>query len=108
MFLLVTPTLATSVTEGLNTAADKGGISKSTGIPGMVGRVINALFGVLGVVFLAVILIGGYTWMTAGGNEESVGKAKKFILNGTFGIMVILLSYVLVFTIATSLNQAIG
>ena len=33
--------------------------------------------GIFGDYFLGLIIYGGFLWMTAGGNEENAGKAKK-------------------------------
>ncbi|MFH0956142.1 MAG: hypothetical protein V1801_02950, partial [Candidatus Falkowbacteria bacterium] len=40
-------------------------------------QVINIILGFLGIVAVIIILLGGFKWMTAGGNEDKVGEAKK-------------------------------
>ncbi|MDX9893604.1 MAG: hypothetical protein RB292_04325 [Patescibacteria group bacterium] len=102
--LLLTPVLSlaaeTEITAGLEATAEKAGISKTEAtaesLGGIVGRIINYAFGTIAVVFVTVILIGGYFWMIAKGNEERVTKAKTFLLNGIFGLMVVFLVYALV------------
>ena len=74
----------------------------------MIGRVINFAFGTIAVIFITITMVGGYLWMAARGNEEQVTKAKKFILNGFFGLMVITLSYALVFVILQSVALSTG
>jgi len=92
---------------GLEATASKAGIStERSDLGGMVGDTINYLFGVIGVIFLVVILIGGYMWMTAGGNEEKVAKAKGFIMNGFNGIIVIFLAYAMVYIILQAMQMA--
>ena len=110
---LVLAGYADTVKDGLSKAAGAADISKigddssaTAGLTNFLGIVINYLFGAVAVVFLAVIMIGGYFWMAAQGNDEQVAKAKKFILNGIFGLTVIFLSYALVYTILFSLNAA--
>ena len=102
------PTLALAADDkfGLETTADTASLSKTTDLPVMAGQVINYLFGVVGVIFLTVILIGGYFWMTAGGSEEKVGKAKQLIINGVNGMIVIFLAYGLVYIVLFSLGKA--
>jgi len=56
-------------------------------------RLIQYLLAFLGVVAIMVILYGGYTWMTAAGNDEKVGKAKKILIAGVIGMVIILLAY---------------
>ena len=98
-----------TVLDGLNTSADTADITKGTGnLPSFIGGVINYSFSGIAAIFVTVIMIGGYLWMTARGNEEKVGKAKTFILNGFFGLMVVFIGYGLVYAILTSLGDAIG
>ena len=52
--------------------------------------VLNVLLGFLGIIAVIVILLGGFKWMTAGGNEDKVGEAKKLIGAGVVGLVIIL------------------
>lgn len=58
-----------------------------------IGSIINAALGFLGVIAVVIILFGGFKWMTAGGNEEKVGEAKKLIIAGIIGLAIILSAY---------------
>jgi hypothetical protein len=58
-----------------------------------IGSVIRAFMGLLGIVAVLLILYGGFKWMTAGGNEEQVGEAKKIIISGIIGLIIILSAY---------------
>lgn len=58
-----------------------------------VARIIRVAMGLLGIVAVVIILIGGFTWMMAGGNEEKVGEAKKWIFAGIIGLAIILSAY---------------
>jgi len=42
---------------------------------------------------VVIILIGGFKWMTAGGNEEQVEEAKKILIAGIIGLVIILASW---------------
>lgn len=98
---------AEAVKKGLDITAGTAGISTGeTDLSVMVGRAVNYLFGVIGVIFLTVILIGGFFWMTAGGNEENIKKAKAFVINGINGMIVIFLAYALVYLILNALKAA--
>ncbi|OGY44695.1 MAG: hypothetical protein A3J62_01150 [Candidatus Buchananbacteria bacterium RIFCSPHIGHO2_02_FULL_38_8] len=92
---------------GLEKTATIAGLSTArTDLGGMLGDVVNYLFGIVGVIFLTVILIGGYMWLTAGGNEEKVKKAKEFIINGINGMIVIFLAYALAYIMIAALKLA--
>ena len=58
-----------------------------------VARIIRVAMGLLGIIAVVIILIGGFTWMTAGGNDEKVGEAKKWIFSGVIGLAIILSAY---------------
>lgn len=63
--------------------------------------------GLLGLVAVIFIIIGGYMYMTAGGNEEKVDKAKQYIKNALIGLVIVLLSWAIAyFTFNTILNEA--
>lgn len=59
-------------------------------------NIINILLGFLGVVGVIVTLYGGFTWMTAFGDEDKVGKAKKTLVAGIVGIIIIGIAWTLV------------
>lgn len=57
--------------------------------------VINIIMGFLGIIAVIIILTGGFKWMTAGGNEENVAAAKKILIAGIIGLIIILSAYVI-------------
>lgn len=71
-----------------------------------VARIIRVAMGLLGIVAVVIILIGGFKWMTAGGNEEAVGEAKKWIFAGVIGLAIILSAYALATFIINQLVTA--
>lgn len=62
----------------------------------LIGRIIGAALGIVGSLALAIFVFGGFTWMTAAGNEDKVKKGRDMIVWAVFGLAVIFLSYVLV------------
>ncbi len=54
---------------------------------------INLVLGLLGLIAVIIILIGGFKWMTAGGNEDKVGEAKKMITQGLIGLVIVLAAW---------------
>ena len=61
----------------------------------VVGAVISAVLGLLGVLFIVLIILGGYKWMMAGGNEEEVSGAKKRITAAVLGLVITLSAYLI-------------
>jgi integral membrane sensor domain MASE1 len=87
--------------EGLNTVVEKGyGKNVIVGnsqaqylLYQTIGDVINVFLSALGVLMLGIIVYSGYLWMMAGGNEERITQAKRWILNATIGIIIIAISF---------------
>lgn len=61
----------------------------------VVSLVIKAALGLVAIIFFIMIVVAGFRWMTAGGNEETVSKSKKNIGNAVIGLVVILFSYMI-------------
>ncbi len=59
----------------------------------IVSRIINALLGLLGIVAVVIIIYGGWTYMTAAGEDAKIQKAKDIIRNGVIGLAIILSAY---------------
>lgn len=71
-------------------------------------NVISWLLSLLGIVALVMIIVGGFTWMTAAGDEMQLELAKKRISNAVVGIVVILVAWALVsFVINTTINVTV-
>ena len=62
----------------------------------MAVSVVKYLMTFLGIIAVVVILYGGFMWMTASGNEDRVDKAKKIIIAGAIGLVVVLAAYAIV------------
>lgn len=71
-----------------------------------VASIIRTAMGLLGIVAVVIILIGGFKWMTAGGNDEGVGEAKNWIFSGIIGLAIILSAYALATYVINSLVSA--
>lgn len=59
----------------------------------IISRIINTAMMFLGVIAVCIVLIGGFKWMTAGGNEDKVGEAKKLMGAGVVGLVIVLASW---------------
>ncbi|MBI4778984.1 hypothetical protein HY797_00845 [Candidatus Falkowbacteria bacterium] len=57
--------------------------------------IIKFILGFLGIIAVIIVLYAGFKWMTAGGNEENVAAAKKMLINGIIGLIIILSAYAL-------------
>jgi len=54
---------------------------------------IKGFLAVLGIIFIILMLIAGYNWLTASGEEEKVTKAKDMIQRAIIGLFIVIASY---------------
>jgi hypothetical protein len=81
-------------TYGLKTAAKEAGFNEKPQTPRIIiGKIINYALTFVGVIFLVLTIYAGFLWMTAGGNEETVKKAKKWLVNSVVGLAIVLAAY---------------
>jgi len=86
----------------------QGGAAPAAAAQGTLGQnvtlMINYFLGILGLVAVAFLIYAGILMVTAGGNDEQIGKARKVITYAVIGIVIILLSW----TIITFVTSALG
>ena len=70
--------------------------------------IIQWVLGLIGLVAVVLILYGGFTWMTAGGNEEKVEKAKKIITGAVIGLVIVLIAWAIVIFALNVLQNTSG
>ncbi len=85
----------------LKTIGKDSGYKEDVSLASATGQVVRAALGLLGIIFIFLIVIGGYKWMTAGGNEENVKIATNYIKRATIGLIVILSAWAIWFFIAS-------
>jgi len=63
----------------------------------IITAVISIVVGLLGVIFLALMIYGGYSWMTARGNEEAVKTAQRLIVGAVIGLLLVVAAYAITY-----------
>lgn len=58
-------------------------------------RIIQVALSFLALIFLVLILVSGFKWMTSGGNEETIKLAQKNLINSVIGLIIILSAWTL-------------
>jgi len=81
------------IMSNLGLTREGAGLAAVTQPVDVVAKVIQGALGLVAIIFFIMIVIAGFRWMTAGGNEETVTNAKKNISNAVIGLVVILFSY---------------
>jgi len=86
---------------GLDTAAGVSGlkdtaITKTGSVPGAIGLILGQAMLYLGIIFFLLIVYAGFLWLTAGGAEAKVEKAKGILIAAVSGLVVVLSAYAIV------------
>lgn len=76
----------------------------STDLVGALRDVINLMLFPVGLIGVLGLIAGGYQYMTAAGNPDQIGKAKKTILYSIIGLIAIIISWAVIYFIARFLN----
>ena len=84
--------------EGLGNSNQVGqAFGESDGTPKdireIVALVISIFLQFLGIIFVALIIMAGFNYMTSQGNEEKIEKALSQIKAGVIGLVIIMASY---------------
>ena len=58
--------------------------------------VLNWMIGAAAVICVVMLIVGGYLYMTAGGDEQKVGKATKTLTNAMIGLAICFIAVILV------------
>ncbi len=105
-----------ALAEDTYTFKEKSGLNKTAEVSGyatdgdattpeqLIGNVIYSVLGFVGVIFMVLLIYGGFIWMTAGGNEEKVKKANGILMSSVFGLIIVLSAYVISYFILKRLG----
>lgn len=101
------PVLATKTTGlgqaeyFLNNAAKSAGVDTNpkgndNSVIAVMGDYAQVFLGLVGAIATMFIIYGSFIWITAGGSEEKVTTAKKYIINAAIGLVIGSLAYMIV------------
>lgn len=65
----------------------------NAGLSDIVGQIVQIVLSLLGLIAVVLILIGGFQWMTSGGNEDKIKGAKKLMGAALIGLIIVILAY---------------
>lgn len=107
LFFGVDATHAQINVSNLQTVQETAGLGNQD-IRVTIGLIIRTVLGFLGIIALLLVLYGGFLWMTAGGNEDQIGKAKKIFINAGIGLLIILSAFSITQFVLSRLQDATG
>ncbi len=80
------------------------GQTTATGLIAMIVKYMLYFAGIIAVVF---VIIGGYYYITARGNEEQATKGRQTLVYALIGVAIVILSYVIVSALTKQLTSNI-
>jgi hypothetical protein len=94
-FLALAQISNSSITNRLEKTGSSAGFSSAdeTSLARTIGGIVNTALSFLGIIFVILIILGGYQWMTAGGNEDQVSQAKSRIKNAIIGLVLVISAF---------------
>ncbi len=77
----------------VDSIATKAGLTNAASLPTIIGNTISVLLGLLGIVFVVLVVYAGFLYLTSNGEETNVKKAKKLLTQAIIGLIIIVSAY---------------
>ena len=69
------------------------------------GTAVKVFLSILGIIFIGLMLYGGYMWMMDRGSSESIEKAKETIKTAIIGLVIVIGAYAISYFIFSRITQ---
>jgi len=84
-----------------------GQLANSQDLTDLIANIIRILLLVSGALAVLFVVISGYQYITAHGNEEQAERGKKTLINALIGIVIIILAWVVVNVVIGTVGSSI-
>lgn len=74
----------------------EGDVPTIYGLEAMVAKILNIIISLAGVVLLLMLIMGGFGYITSGGDKEKAAKAKNTLTYAILGLVVILGAWLII------------
>lgn len=107
MFSVLTTILLADIETNNGDSTSQGFIETKDGVPtlrgleGVFENVIQVVLGLAGIVLFIMLIMGGFRFITAGGDPKAIESAKKTLTYAIGGIVLIALSFLILRFIST-------
>jgi hypothetical protein len=78
---------------GLPDAVKGTGIPNNADLAKTIGRILRVATGLVGTIFLVLMIYAGFLWMTARGDSKKVEQAKQLIMGAIIGTIIVASAY---------------
>ncbi len=112
IFLIISDVKAANLKDAFEdeylgkTAREGAGYDTTVDTDDIISTIIQVVLSFLGVIFLVLMIYGGYLWMMAKGNEEQVTKAKNLITAAIIGLVIVMAAYAISWFVISKLSGA--
>ncbi len=89
-------------------AFGQGAVGGANSLPVIIGNMISAALGLLGVVMVVLIIYAGFLYLTAAGDDKKVDTAKAIIKNAIIGAVLIFTAYAITSFVVGAITGAAG
>ncbi|MCK5320343.1 hypothetical protein KAJ61_03065 [Candidatus Parcubacteria bacterium] len=69
----------------------------------VIALVIKGFLSLLGIIFIILIILSGFNWMTSEGDEQKITKAKETIRTAIIGLFIIIAAYSITYFVFNAL-----
>ena len=94
--------------NSLKITADEAGLSSDKDPIEIAGTIVEFLLGFLGIIFIVLLMYGGFLRMTAKGVPDKVSTSNKIIGSAIVGVFIILASWIITAFVFDQVNRQVG
>jgi len=96
------------ITNNTRVLGNTAGYDQNVTVGSVVASVVRGFLALLGVIFVILVLLAGYNWMSANGDEEKITKAKDTLRAAVIGLIIIAAAYSITYFVFESLPSGTG
>jgi len=85
----------------------KAGASDASTLPKLIGSIINTALGLMGIIFVIMVVYAGVLYMTDMGEGKKVDKAKKLLQTSIIGIVIVVAAYAISSFVISQISSAV-
>lgn len=82
--------------------------SSGTDLRFLIARIIQIVLTFLGIIAISITLYAGFLWMSSGGDEDKIDRAKRTLKNSIIGLVIILSSWGVTTYIISKITGSLG
>lgn len=79
-------------------------LSAQQDLPHLILAVVDIMLFFAGAIAVVFVIIGGYFYLTAQGNDEQAEKGKKTLVNAVIGVIVVIMSYAIISVVTNTIS----